>query len=52
VEKGNFEHVATQLVEAQALQDGGSWVPFPMVSLEIFMDILPAALWPWARLNL
>jgi len=30
-----------------ALQAGGSRVPFAMVSLEIFIDIiLPAALWP------
>ena len=31
-----------------ALQVGRSRVPFPMVSLEFFIDIiLPAALWPW-----
>ena len=27
-------------------------VRFPMVSLEFFIDILPAALWPWVRLSL
>jgi len=31
-----------------ALQAGRSRVGFPMVSLEIFIDIiLPVALWPW-----
>jgi len=31
-----------------ALQAGRSRVPFPMVSLNFFFDIiLPAALWPW-----
>jgi len=36
-----------------ALQVGRSWVRFPMVSLEFFIDIiLPAALWPWSRLSL
>jgi len=31
-----------------ALQVRRSWVQFPMVSLEFFIDIiLPAALWPW-----
>jgi hypothetical protein len=38
---------------AGALQDGMTQVRFPMVSLELFIDIiLPAALWPWRRLNL
>jgi len=36
-----------------ALQTGRSRVRFPMVSLEIFIDIiLPAALWPWGWLSL
>ena len=36
-----------------ALQTGRSRVRFPMVSLEFFIDIvLPAAFWPWGRLNL
>ena len=31
-----------------ALEAGSSWVRFPMVSLEFFIDIiLPAVLWPW-----
>jgi hypothetical protein len=34
-------------------QAGRSWVRFPTVSLEFFIDIiLPAALWPWGRLSL
>ena len=36
-----------------ALQIGRSQVRFPMVSLELFIDIiLPAALWPWGWLSL
>ena len=36
-----------------ALQAERSWVQFPMVSLEYFIDIiLPAALWPWGRSRL
>jgi hypothetical protein len=34
------------------LQAGRSRVRFPKVSLEFFIDkFLPAALWPWTRLN-
>jgi hypothetical protein len=36
-----------------ALQGGRLRVRFPMVSLQVFIDlILPAALWPWSRFNL
>jgi len=36
-----------------ALRAGRSWVQFPMVSLDFFIDIiLPAALRPWGRLSL
>jgi hypothetical protein len=35
-----------------ALQAGRSRVRFPMVSLEFFIYILPAALWPRGRLSL
>jgi hypothetical protein len=36
-----------------ALQAGRARDRFPMVSLEVFMDIiLPAALWPWGWLSL
>jgi len=36
-----------------ALQTGRSWVLFPMMSLEFFIDInLPAALEPWCRVSL
>jgi len=35
-----------------ALQAGRSRARFPMVSLEFFIDILPAALWPWDRPSL
>jgi hypothetical protein len=35
-----------------ALEAGISWVQFPMVSIEFFIDIiLPAALWRWCRLR-
>jgi hypothetical protein len=35
------------------LQTGRSWVRFPMVSLEFFINlILPVVLWPWSRLSL
>jgi hypothetical protein len=30
-----------------ALQARGTRFRFPMVSLDFFIDILPAALWPW-----
>jgi len=34
------------------LQPGRSRIPFPMVSLEFFIDIiLPAALWSWGWLS-
>ena len=34
-------------------QAGRSWVQFPMVTLEFFIDIIfPAALWPWGQLSL
>jgi len=36
-----------------ALQVGRSWVRFPMVSLEFFIDkTVPASLWPWGWLSL
>jgi hypothetical protein len=36
-----------------ALQAGRSRVPFPMVSLKFFIDILlSVAIWPWGRLSL
>jgi hypothetical protein len=36
-----------------AIQDGRSRVPFPMVSLESFINLmLPASLWPCGRLSL
>ena len=35
-----------------ALQAGRSWIPFLMVSLEFFIDmILPVAVWLWGRLS-
>jgi len=34
------------------LQVGRFRVRFPMVSLQFFVDILPAAIWPWGRLSL
>jgi hypothetical protein len=36
-----------------SLQAGRSWVRFPLVSFELFIDIiLPAALWLWGWLSL
>jgi hypothetical protein len=36
-----------------ALQAGRSWVHFPMVSSEFFIDVvLPATQWPWGQLSL
>ena len=36
-----------------ALQAGSSWVRFPMLSWEFFIDtILPVILWPWGWLSL
>jgi len=41
------------VIRGTALQTGRLRVRFPMVSLEIFIDIiLPVALWPWGWLNL
>jgi len=34
------------------LQAGRSWCRFRMVSLEYFIDILPATLWSWSSLSL
>ena len=43
-----WRYTAAQLVEALCYKPEWSRVPFPMVSLEFFIDIiLPAALWPW-----
>jgi hypothetical protein len=41
-----------KLRDCTALQTGRSRDRFPMVSLEIFIDIfLPAALWPWGGIS-
>jgi hypothetical protein len=41
------------VVEALRYEPERSQVPFPMVSLDFFIDIiLPVALWPWGLLSL
>jgi hypothetical protein len=53
VQKNPKFYEPISLDSSTALQTGRSWVRFPMVSLEFFIDIiLPAALWPWGRLSL
>jgi len=49
----NIILMVTYYDRGTALHAGRSWVRFPLVSLEFFIDIiLPAALWPWGRLSL
>jgi hypothetical protein len=46
--RGEGGHAVAQLVEALRYKPEKSRVQFPMVSLEIFIDItLPVTLWPW-----
>jgi len=47
--KASTNCAVTQMAEAMHYKPAGS---FPMVSLEFFTDLLPAALWHWGRLNL
>ena len=49
----NFITVIFSVTGGTALQAGRSRVRFPIVSLDIFIDIiLLAALWPWGRFSL
>jgi len=45
-------HAVALLVDALRYKPEIRGVRFPMVSLEIVTDIIPAALWPWDRLSL
>jgi hypothetical protein len=44
-----FTHVIKTRFDT-ALHAGRLRVRFPLVSLDFFIDILPASLWPWGRL--
>jgi len=44
-------HAVGQYFEALCYKARRSWIRFPVVPIEFFIDmILPAALWPWGRL--